>query len=122
LPQKCAYILQRPCDGGLMRSVTVRLNAAEFSAAMNTIAEWLEANRYEPAGYKYDHDSDAIPSPSTSRGKWRRRRSRRASTVPVTYLPPASPDSSRQLSQEPQPSRLRGAPQQHRQRAWISLT
>ena len=43
-----------------MRSVTVRLNAAEFSAAMNTIAEWLDANRYEPARYKYDHHDDAV--------------------------------------------------------------
>ena len=43
-----------------MRSVTVRLNAAEFSAAMATIGEWLDTNRYEPTRYKYDHHEDAV--------------------------------------------------------------
>ena len=43
-----------------MRSVTVRLNSAEFSAAMTTIGEWLDANRYEPTRYKYDHHEDAV--------------------------------------------------------------
>ena len=43
-----------------MRSVTVRLNAAEFSAAMTTIGEWLDTNRYEPTRYKYDHHEDAV--------------------------------------------------------------
>jgi len=38
----------------------VRLNAAEFSAAMTTIGQWLEANRYEPTRYKYDHREDAV--------------------------------------------------------------
>ena len=44
----------------MMRSVTVRLNAADFSAAMTTIGEWLEANRHEPTRYKYDHHEDAV--------------------------------------------------------------
>ena len=44
----------------MMRSATVRLNAAEFSAAMTTIGEWLDANRYEPTRYKYDHHEDAV--------------------------------------------------------------
>ena len=43
-----------------MRSVTVRLRAAEFSATMAAIGEWLDANRYEPTRYKYDHNEDAI--------------------------------------------------------------
>ena len=43
-----------------MRSVMVRLNAAEFSAAMTIIREWLDANRYEPTRYKYDHHDDAV--------------------------------------------------------------
>ena len=43
-----------------MRSVTVRLSAAEFSAALTMIGEWLDANRYEPTRYKYDHHEDAI--------------------------------------------------------------
>ena len=44
----------------MMRSVTVRLNAAEFSAAMTMIGEWLDANRYKPTRYKYDHHEDAV--------------------------------------------------------------
>jgi len=43
-----------------MRSVTVRISAAEFSATMTAIAEWLNANRYRPTRYKYDHDEDAV--------------------------------------------------------------
>jgi len=43
-----------------MRSVTVRLNVAEFSAEMTTIGEWLNTNRYEPTRYKYDHREDAV--------------------------------------------------------------
>jgi hypothetical protein len=43
-----------------MRSVTVRIRAAEFSATMIVIGEWLEANRYEPTRYKYDHTDDAV--------------------------------------------------------------
>ena len=43
-----------------MRSVTVRLSAAEFSTAMTMIGEWLDANRYDPTRYKYDHHEDAI--------------------------------------------------------------
>jgi hypothetical protein len=43
-----------------MRSVTVRIRAAEFSARMTAIGEWLEANRYKPTRYKYDHDEDAV--------------------------------------------------------------
>lgn len=58
--QKYAHILQKPCGGGLMRSVMVRLSAVEFSAAMTTIGEWLDTNRYEPTRYKYDHYEDAI--------------------------------------------------------------
>jgi hypothetical protein len=43
-----------------MRSVTVRIRAAEFSATMTAISEWLDANRYKPTRYKYDHDEDAV--------------------------------------------------------------
>jgi hypothetical protein len=45
---------------GVMRSITVRIHAAEFSATMTAIGEWLDANRYEPTRYKYDHDEDAV--------------------------------------------------------------
>jgi len=43
-----------------MRSITVRIRAAEFSATMIAIAEWLNTNRYRPTRYKYDHDEDAV--------------------------------------------------------------
>ena len=43
-----------------MRSVTVRIPAAEFSATMTAIAQWLDGNRYKPIRYKYDHDEDAV--------------------------------------------------------------
>ena len=43
-----------------MRSVTIRLNAAEFSAAMTMIREWLDANWYEPTRYKYEHHEDEV--------------------------------------------------------------
>ena len=45
---------------GIMRSATVRIRAAEFSATMTAIGEWLGANRYKPTRYKYDHDEDAV--------------------------------------------------------------
>ena len=43
-----------------MRSVTVRISAAEFSATMTAISEWLDTNRYKPTRYKYDHDEDTV--------------------------------------------------------------
>jgi hypothetical protein len=43
-----------------MHSVTVRIRAAEFSATMTAIGEWLDANRYQPTRYKYDHNEDTI--------------------------------------------------------------
>jgi hypothetical protein len=43
-----------------MRSVTVRIRAAEFSATMTAMREWLDTNRYEPTRYKYDHNEDAV--------------------------------------------------------------
>jgi hypothetical protein len=43
-----------------MRSVTVRIRAAEFSATMTAMGQWLDANRHEPTRYKYDHNEDAV--------------------------------------------------------------
>jgi hypothetical protein len=43
-----------------MRSVRVRLRAAEFSAMMRAIGEWLDANQYLPTRYKYDHNEDTV--------------------------------------------------------------
>jgi hypothetical protein len=44
----------------MMRSVTVRLDIAQFSAAMTAMREWLDANRYEPTMYKYDQNEDTV--------------------------------------------------------------
>ena len=44
----------------MMRSVTVRIRAAEFSDTMRAIGDWLDVNRYEPTRYKYDHNADAV--------------------------------------------------------------
>ena len=87
-----------------MRSVTIRLNAAEFSAAMNTIAEWLEANRCEPTRYKYDHHRDAVvvtvdfPTETAAEAF-----AARFEGVYHSSTQPASPENSRQLSTEPRP-------------------
>jgi hypothetical protein len=43
-----------------MRSITVRISAAEFPATMSAIAQWLHTNRYEPTRYKYDHENDDV--------------------------------------------------------------
>jgi hypothetical protein len=46
--------------GDLMRTVTVRLPAAGFSAAMADMREWLDQNRYEPSKFKYDQELEAV--------------------------------------------------------------
>jgi hypothetical protein len=46
--------------GEMMRSVTIRISAVEFSGMMTAIAEWLDVNGYEPTRYKYNHDEDAV--------------------------------------------------------------
>src|SRR5438046_1694814 len=43
-----------------MRTVTVRVPAARFSAAMAAMREWLDCNRYEPTKFKYDQDDEAV--------------------------------------------------------------
>jgi hypothetical protein len=43
-----------------MRSVAIRIPAAEFSRTITAIAEWLDVNGYEPTRFKYDHGEDAV--------------------------------------------------------------
>jgi hypothetical protein len=43
-----------------MRTVTVRLSAAGFSAALAAMREWLDRNRYEPTKFNYDQDDEAV--------------------------------------------------------------
>jgi len=84
-----------------MRSVTVRISATEFSATMTAIREWFDANRYEPARYKYDHDEDAVlvtvDFPVVAAAKAFAMRFDGVDRFP---LQPALPDSRRQLRAE----------------------
>jgi hypothetical protein len=84
-----------------MRSVTVRIRAAEFSAMMIVISEWLDANRYKPTRYKYDHDEDAVlvtvDFPAEVAAEAFAMRFEGVSRISPR---PASPDSPRQLSAE----------------------
>jgi hypothetical protein len=43
-----------------MRTVTVRLPAASFSAAMAEIREWLDRNRSEPTKFRYNQDAEEV--------------------------------------------------------------
>ena len=43
-----------------MRSVRVQVPAVEFSGAMIAIAEWFDANGYEPTRYKYTQRRHAV--------------------------------------------------------------
>jgi hypothetical protein len=85
----------------IMRSVTVRIRAAEFSATMTAISEWLDANRYKPTRYKYDHDEDAVlvtvdfPAEVAAEAF-----AMRFDGVYRLSPQPASPDSPRQLPAE----------------------
>ena len=81
-----------------MRSVTVRILAAEFSATMTAIGEWLDANRYQPTRYKNDHNEDAVivtvdfPAEVAAQAF-----AMRFDGVCRLSLHPESPDSPRQL-------------------------
>ena len=43
-----------------MRTVTVRVPAARFSAAMAAMREWLDRQGYEPAKFTYDQNDEAV--------------------------------------------------------------
>jgi hypothetical protein len=43
-----------------LRTVTVRLCAADLSRQMVAIREWIDRNRYGPSRFKYDQDEDAV--------------------------------------------------------------
>jgi hypothetical protein len=82
-------------------SVTVRICAAEFSATMTAIREWLEANRYEPTRYRYDHDEDAVlVTVDFPAGIAATAFAMRFDGVDWSPLLPASPDSRRQSPTE----------------------
>jgi len=82
-----------------MLRVVVRLSAAEFSAGMIAIGEWLSANHYEPTRYKYDHTEDAVvvtvdfPMEVAAEAF-----AARFDGVHHPSPQPASPDNSRQLA------------------------
>lgn len=84
-----------------MHSVTVRISAAEFSAAMTDIGEWLDANRYRPTRYKYDHDEDAVlVTVDFPAGVAAKAFATRFDGFDRFPLQPASPDDRRQLPAE----------------------
>jgi hypothetical protein len=43
-----------------MRTVTLRLPAAGFSAVMADMREWLDCNGCEPTKFKYDQDEEEV--------------------------------------------------------------
>jgi hypothetical protein len=43
-----------------MHTVTIRLAADDFFTAIVSIRDWLEKNRCEPTGYRYDQDEDVV--------------------------------------------------------------
>jgi hypothetical protein len=46
--------------GGAMRTITVRMHAADLSRGMAAMREWLDRYRYKPAKFVYDQDGDAV--------------------------------------------------------------
>jgi hypothetical protein len=43
-----------------MRTVKVRMDAADLSRQMAAMREWLDRHRYEPAKFVYDQDGFAV--------------------------------------------------------------
>ena len=43
-----------------MRTVILRLSGEEFSTAIVKMRNWLEKNRCEPTGYRYNQDDDTV--------------------------------------------------------------
>ena len=43
-----------------MRTVIIRLSGEDFSTAIVEMRDWLEKNRCEPTGYRYDQDDDMV--------------------------------------------------------------
>ena len=84
-----------------MRSVTIRICAAEFFGTMTAIAEWLDVNGYQPTRYKYNHDEDAVlVTVDFSAGVAAKAFATRFDGVGRLPLEPASPDTQRQLPAE----------------------
>jgi hypothetical protein len=43
-----------------MRTVTVRMDAADLSGQMAAMREWLDRHRYEPARFACDQDGNTV--------------------------------------------------------------
>ena len=87
----------------MMRSLTIRILAAEFCGTMTAIAEWLDVNGYEPTRYKYSHEEDAVlVTVDFSAGVAAKTFATRFDGVGRFRFPlePASPDTQRQLPAE----------------------
>ena len=84
-----------------MCSVVIRINAAEFSATMTAIGEWLNVNRYDPARYKYDHQEDSIlVTVDFPAGAAADAFAMRFGGIYLLSPQPTSPDNPRQLATE----------------------
>jgi hypothetical protein len=43
-----------------MRTVTIRLSGEDFPTAIVAMRDWLDKNRCEPSGYRYDQTEEAV--------------------------------------------------------------
>jgi hypothetical protein len=43
-----------------MRTVTIRLSGGDFPTAIVAMSDWLDKNRCEPTGYRYDQNEDTV--------------------------------------------------------------
>ena len=78
----------------MIRSVTIRISAAEFSGTMTAIAEWLDVNGYEATRYKYNHSEDTVfVTVDFSAGAAAKAFATRFDGVDLLPLEPASPDA-----------------------------
>jgi len=58
-PSKLAGI-HKQIHTGLMRTVTIRLSSEDFPNAIVAMRDWLDKNRCEPTGYRYDQNEDTV--------------------------------------------------------------
>ena len=64
-----------------MRTVTVRVDAADLSRQMAAMREWLDRHRYEPTRFACDKTEMRSSSPLSSLTSGRARRSQAISTT-----------------------------------------
>jgi hypothetical protein len=50
----------KDAEGDAMRTVKVRLHAADISREMAVMRQWLDRNGYEPRKFNWDQDRDTV--------------------------------------------------------------